>query len=123
MLSSNTFVWKENLIRSSKTSGEGIWKRGKSQAVPGSGVGMVSQASKDMEGVSGVCEGSMCVMGCGGNHVLCVSQPTRDILAANVQVCPPLIWCLEAQVWRLSDASNLTGHFSVSLDRACPLLG
>lgn len=108
MLSSNTFVWKENLIRSSKTSGEGIWKRGKESGSAQEWGGYGITASKEMEGVSGVCEGSMCVMGCGRNHVLCVSQPTRDVLAANVQVCQPLIWCLEAQVWRLSDASNLT---------------
>lgn len=45
-----------------------------------------------------------------GNHMWCVSQLIRDILAANAQLCQPLIWCLEKY-----GASNLTRHFLMSL--------
>lgn len=48
MLFSNTFVWNENLIRSSKTSGEGIWKSLEKQNKSFAGTDSLAQ---DLKGI------------------------------------------------------------------------
>lgn len=43
MLFSNTFVWNENLIKSSNTSGGGIWKSMEKQNKSFAGIGSLTQ--------------------------------------------------------------------------------